>query len=80
MPVDKGERCFEYNNFLNPSKQKSKKAITVSQSNIHCHTTTKYHLNPSMTVQFQSERDNMEKRELTSIKQDFINFDTSKPE
>jgi hypothetical protein len=80
MPVDKGEKCFRYKNFLNPSKQNSEKAITISQSNIHCHTTTKYHLNPSMIVKFQSERDKMEKRKLTSIKQDFIKSDTSKPE
>jgi hypothetical protein len=41
---------------------------------------TKYHSSPSMIVKFQSERDKMEKRKLTYIKQDFIKYDTSKPE
>jgi hypothetical protein len=80
MPVDKGEKMLQIQELLKSKQKNSEKVITVSQSNIHCNTTTKHHLNPSMTVKFQSERDKMEKRKLTSIKQDFIKSDTSKPE
>ena len=64
---------------LKYKKKSYDKAITISQSSIHCNTTTRYNLNPSMTIKFQSERDKMEKIKLYSIKQDFIRFDTSKP-
>jgi hypothetical protein len=56
----------------------SKKVITTSQSNMHCNKTTKYHLNHSVTVKIQSDREiRRQERKMTSIKQNFIKSDTS---
>jgi prefoldin subunit 5 len=63
---------------LKSNIKKYEKVITTSQSNIHSNTDTKYHLNHSMTVKIQSEREIIwQERKLTSIKQNFIKFDTS---
>ena len=64
---------------LKSKLKKSEKVIIASQSNIHCNATTKYHLNHSMKVNLQSERETRwQERKLTSIKQNLIKFDTLK--